>query len=348
MVRAKTESELAYEAAEIRRTDAEKTVAAAERITAGHPVKIEAKKRALRNLENTMQYSDWEQDNRASRPEKKADLECDLANLENELEEAQSALTTGRTALRAARIEATDASNRFSHERNASLLDAQHQKQELAERSFDLSERKFAQAEKDKLDAAQANLAKAEADGKTTLEIERYRAQAVAANLKFEWQQKREIETEIAGRRSHEIATANAGQLDLAKLQGEIAEIAANLSHDQALAIIDANKDADIERATVHGKIHRENVTHEVNEDIRKAHELLMMAIEKAGHDTLNEAKLLVIKHLLEKDRMSHAQTIAQSARTDSLEELAADMREVAAWNNRLKNPETNFEAGLD
>jgi len=348
MVRPKTENERAYEAAETKRADAEKAVAAAERITAGHPSKIEAKRRALENLDNTMFHAESEQNSRANRHSKKANLQTDISKLENELSEAQSALTTARDALQTARTDATDASNRFDHERNAMMLDDQHRKHEQAERSHDLAERKFALAEKDKLDAAQAQLTKAEAEGKTTLEIERYRAKVTAANLQFEWQQRREMDADAANQRRGEIALANQGQTDLARLQGEIAKSASHLNHEQALAIINANTSADIERATANGQIHRQNVTHEVNEDIRKARELMMMAVQKAGSDTVNAAKLLVIKHLLEKDRMSHAQTIARSARTEGLDELAADMREIAAWNNRSENPQTDLENKSD
>ena len=144
------------------------------------------------------------------------------------------------------------------------------------------------------------------------------------------------------------MALTNQGNLELAQLQGALAERSATLSHEQALKVIDANTVADIRRAVAHGEVHRQNVTHEVNEDIRKAWEMLAMNTQKGIADTLNAAKLLVLKHHLEKDRMTHALKIAQDAKAEELDSVAADMAEIARWNASHKPAQTDFEGDAD
>ena len=351
MVRPKTDSERRYEDAQERLAEAENAARAAEHITAGHPTKIEAKRRRLRDLENTIFHADDDQNSRSNRSEKKADLERDIAALESELAEAQTALSTARAAMQSARVDASQAGAAFTYERDRILLDDAAAKRqsdearlELAKQGHELAERKFAQAEREKLEAAQAQLALAEQQGASALEIERYRAKATAANLQFEWQQRREQAAYEAESRAQEIALTNQGNLELAQLQGELAERAASMSHEQALEVIEANTVADIKRAVAHGEVHRQNVTHEVNEDIRKAWELLAINTQKGISDTLNAAKLLVLKHYLEKDRMSHALKIGRAAKAEELDSVAADMAEIARWNARHQKPTSDFE----
>ena len=342
MVRPKTDSERSYEAAQARQAEAEKAARAAEKIVAGHPAKIEAKRRRLRDLNNTMLHADGEQNIRTNRGEKKSDIERDIAILENELSQAQTALSSARAEIQSATQEASQAGAAFTIERDRMMLDDAAVKRELDQERLELDKSKFALAEREKLEAAKTQLAIAEKQGASALELERYKANVTAANLKFEWQQKYEIEEFKAEQRAHEVALTNQGNLELAQLQGELAERAANLSHEQALEVIDANTVADIRRAVAHGEVHRQNVTHEVNEDVRKAWEMLAINTQKGISDTLNAAKLLVLKHHLEKDRMTHALTIAQEAKAEELDGVAADMAEIARWNANHKPAQTD------
>lgn len=340
MVRAKTDSERCYEAAQAELVAAEKTASAAERITASHPAKIEAKRRQLADLNNTIHHADSNQNSRANRGEKKLRFESDKAQLEQELNEARTTLTDARNAARTARTRASQAAARFTIERDRAIMDSEAQKAELAVQSHDLAERKFAQAEKDKMETAKTQLAKAEADGQTTLEVERYRAKATAATLQFEWQQRRELEEYNAQNRASEIAVSNGHEIELATLQGKIVRESSILSHGQALEIIKANEMSDIGRIVANGKEHRLNVTHETNEDIRKAVEMMILATQKGTSDTLNAAKLLILKHYLRKDEMSHALKIGQEARADELDSVAADMAEISRWRADREKPD--------
>ena len=343
MVRPKTDSERRYEAAQARLTEAEKTARSAEKIVAGHPYKIEAKRRRLRDLNNTLFHADGEQNSRANRSEKKSDIERDMALLEDELSQAQTALSSARAEIQSATQEASQAGAAFTIDRDRMLLDDATAKRELDQERLELDKGKLALAEREKLEAAKTQLAIKEKEGASALELERYKANVTAASLKFEWQQKQELEAYRNEHRAREVALTNQGSLELAQLQGELAERAATLSHEQALEVIDANTVADIRRAVAHGEIHRQNITHEVNEDIRKAWEMLAINTQKGISDTLNAAKLLVLKHHLEKDRMTHALTIAQEAKTDELDEVAADMAEIARWNASIKPAQTDF-----
>lgn len=351
MVSPKTDAERRYGAAQSRLDAAEKAARAAEKITAGHPSKIEAKRRRLRDLDNTISHANTDQNSRANRDQKRADIERDIATLERDLREAESALSSARAEIQSARDESSQAGASFTIERDRQLLDDAAAKREtdeerlkLAKQGQELAERKFAQAEKDKLEAAKSQLALAEQQGASTMEIERYRAKAHAANLQFEYQQKREIAEWEAEQRASAVALTNQGNIDLARIQGDLAERASRLSHGQALEVIKANTVADIERAVAHGEVHRKNVTHEVNEDIRKAWEMLAISTQKGISDTLNAAKLLVLKHYLEKDRMTHALKIGQEAKAEELDSVAADMAEIARWNARPKTLQTDFE----
>ncbi|MEO9697236.1 MAG: hypothetical protein ABJO09_00070 [Hyphomicrobiales bacterium] len=344
MVRSKTDSERRYEAAQVELAAAEKAVSAAERITASHPSKIETKRRQLADLNNTMHYAESDQNSRANRAEKKARLESDKAQLERELNEAQTTLAEARDAAQTARNHASQSAASFTVERDRAVMDAEAQKAELAMQSHDLAERKFAQAEKDKMEAAKTQLAKAEADGKTTLEVERYRAKATAATLQFEWQQRRELEEYTAQNRANEIAVSNGHEIELAQIHGTIAREQSELSHGQALEIIKANEISDIGRIIANGKEHRLNVTHETNEDIRKAMEIMALTTQKSITDTLNAAKLLVLKHYLRKDEMSHALEIGQDARAEELDSVAADMAEIARWQANREKSKPDFE----
>lgn len=344
MVRPKTDSERNYEAAQTRLAEAQKAARAAEKIATGHPAKIEAKRRRLRDLSNTIFHADSEQNSRANRGEKKSDVERDIATLENELSEAQSALTSARAEVQSSTQEASQAGAAFTIERDRMMLDDAAAKRELDQERFELDKSKFALAEREKVEAAKTQLAIAEKQGASALELERYKANVTAANLKFEWQQKHEMEAAKAEQRAHEIAVANEGSLQLAQLQGELAERASSLSHEQALEVIEANTIADIKRAVAHGEVHRQNVTHEVSEDIRKAWELLAINTQQGISDTLNAAKLLVLKHHLEKDRMSHALKIGREAKAEELDSVAADMAEIARWNAQHQKPKTDFE----
>lgn len=348
--RPKTDAERRYEAAKAQLAAAEKAVAAAERITSGHPAKITTKRRALDNLRNTIHHADADSNEKANRAQKEANLRSDIAALESELSAAETTLTNARNAVQTARAESTDATNDFQVEQGQFWLDNAVAKREtdearlgIAKQGQELNERKFAQAEQSRLDAANERVALAEKQGASAQEIERYRAQATAANLRFEWQQRKEMEAAAAERSASEIASSNAGQLDLARLQAEATERLSKLTHGQALEIIKANEIADNSRATVNGEIHRENVTHETNEDIRKAQELLSMAIQRASVDTVNAANLAVINHLLRKDEMTHAHKIAQQSRAEELDSVAADMAEIARWNANPKKLETDL-----
>lgn len=281
MAKAKTDNERRYEAAKSRLTDAQKAVSAAERITTGHPSKIETKRRALANLENTIYHADSEQNSRANRHSKTSALKGDIAKLEGELSEANTALQSARGEAQAAREAKSQAAAAFSVEADRARLDAETQRTELAVQSHELAERKFAQSEKAAADAAQAALDKAKMDGQTAREIAQYEAKAKAANLQFEYQQRREMQEFEAANRQHEIATTNQGNLDLARLQGEIAERASVLSHGQALEIIKANEIADVGRIMANGQEHRLNVTHETDEDIRKAVAMMELATDR-------------------------------------------------------------------
>jgi len=333
MAKAKTDSERQFEAAKSRLEEAQKAVSAAERITTGHPSKIETKRRALANLENTMHHADVDQNSRANRSSKVSALRGDLAKLEHELNEANSALTSARSEEQTARQDESQSAAAFSVEADRARLDAETQRTELAVRSNELAERKFAQSEKAAADAAQTTLEKAKLDGQSAKEVARYEAQAKAANLKFEYQQRREMQQFEAANRQHEIATTSQGNLDLARLQGELAERASILNHGQALEIIKANEIADVGRIMANGKEHRLNVTHETNEDIRKAVALMELATQKGVTDTLNAMKLLIVKSYLRRAEMTHGLEIAKEARAEELDSVAADMAEVAKWN---------------
>lgn len=348
MVRPKTDSERRYEAAQARLAEAKMAARSAEKITVGHPSKIEAKRRRLRDLSNTMFHADSEQNSRANRGEKKSDIERDIAILENELSQAQTALSSARAEIQSATQEASQAGAAFTIERDRMMLDDAAAKRELDQERLELDKSKFALAEREKLEAAKTQLAIAQKQGASALELERYKANVTAANLKFEWQQKQELEAYKAEYRAHEVVLTNQGNLELAQLQGDLAERAATLSHEQALEVIDANTVADIRRAVAHGEVHRQNVTHEVNEDIRKAWEMLAINTQKGISDTLNAAKLLVLKSHLEKDRMTHALKIAQEAKAEELDGVAADMAEITRWNANQKPAQTDFDDGTD
>ena len=351
MTRPKSENERIYELEQARVEDESRRVRAAEKIVMGHPSKIEAKRRSLRDLENTISHSNADGNIRANRRVKKSDLESEISHLEQQLENAKEAREKSRAALQEARDRVSKASAAFTIERDGLMLDdaaarreTDQSRLELAREGHALAERKFAQAEKAKVEAAQSDLEKARRKGATELELERYRGKVTAANLQFEWQQRQELAAFEAEQRTAAITATNQGNLDLARLQGDIARASSELSHGQALEIIKANELADIGRSVAGGEIHRENVTHEVNEDIRKAREMMQMAVQKSSSDTMNAAKLLVIKHLLRKDEMSHAQKIAGQAKADDLDSVAADMAEIARWKAEPKNPETDFE----
>ena len=348
MVRPKTASERGYEAAQARLDEAQKAARVAEKIVSSHPSKIEAKRRRLRDLGNTMFHADSDHNSRANRGERKSDIERDIAILEDELSQAQNALNSARAEIQSATQEASKAGAAFTIERDRMMLDDAAAKRELDQERLELDKSKFALAEREKLEAAKTQLAIKEKEGASTLELERYKANVTAANLKFEWQQKQELEAYKAEHRAHEVALTNQGNFELAQLQGELTERAATLGHAQALEVIDAHTVADIRRAVAHGEVHRQNVTHEVNEDIRKAWEMLTINTQKGISDTLNAAKLLVLKSHLEKDRMTHALKIAQEAKAEELDGVAADMAEIARWNANQKPVQTDFEDDTD
>jgi len=347
MATAKTDSERQFEAAKLRLENAQKAVSAAERITTGHPSKIETKRRALANLENTIHHADSDQNSRANRSTKARDLKGDLAKLEQEMSEANSALSSARSEEQTAREDESQSAAAFSVEADRARLDAETQRTELAVRSNELAERKFAQSEKSAADTAQATLDKARLDGQTAKEISSYEVKAKAATIKFEYQQRREMQEFDAANRQHEIATTNQGNLDLARLQGELAERGSILNHGQALEIIKANEIADVGRIMANGKEHRLNVTHETNEDIRKAVALMELATQKGVTDTLNAMKLLIVKSYLRRAEMTHGLEIAKEARAEELDSVAADMAEIAKWNARQRHePGANEDPG--
>lgn len=333
----KTDAERRYDAAKAALAAAEKAASAAERITASHPAKLETLNRRIRDLKNTTFHGTDEQNSRSNRDAKLSDLEGDKAKLEAELTEARSALRSARGAAQTARQEESQAAAAFTMQADRARLDAETKRTELAVQSHELAERKFAQSEKAAADAAQATLEKARQDGETAERISNYEWKAKAAQLQFEFQQRREMQAIDAENRASEIAATNQGNLDLAQLQGQIAERASQLNHGQALEIIKANEISDIGRIVATAEQHRLNVTHETNEDIRKAVEFLQHATQKGASDTMNAMKLLVLKSYLKRQEMREAQKIAREARAEDLDSLAADMDEIARWNEQKR-----------
>lgn len=122
------------------------------------------------------------------------------------------------------------------------------------------------------------------------------------------------IDAELA-----KLDSATSGQLDLSQLQGQIAEEEAALDHVRNLGVIDANTQADVTRIRTTADEHRKNITHEVNEDIRKAFEMLSINAEEAGFQTMNAIKLLIVKHVLDKNFETHKTKLAREGRSEDL-----------------------------
>lgn len=332
MVRAKTHSERSYEAAQAQQKQAEKDAQTAQRAISSLTYKLEAKRRSLRDLENAERHGTAEQNDRANRGSKIADLRRDIEHLERELSQAEQAAASAGLEADSARTQASEAGAAFTVERDQKILDEAANKQDMQREKLELDKQKFALAEKTKLDDAKQKLALAEQQGANAMEIERYRAKVEAAKMQFEWQQKRELAEWEAQQRTHETALANQGALALARIQGDIAKDASLRDHEQALEVIDASALADIQRAVADGEIHRENVTHEVNESIRKAFEMLAINAQQSSTEMLNAAQLMVLKHHLAKDFETHKHNLAREGRTDDLAELAADYQRAAQW----------------
>lgn len=330
MVKPKTDNERRYDAAKDTREEAEKAAQAAERVTTGHPPKIESKRRQLRNLKNTISSANDEQNSRSNRHSKKIDLEFDLDILENELRAAKQTLSNARAATQIAREDEVQAAAAFTIERDRALLDNN-------ERKLELDEQKFALAEREKAETAKTRLEEARLKGANDKEILLLEAKATAAQTVFEWQQRFELEAKEANNRTHEIS-----------LQGDIAEKTSKLNHDQALEVINANEVSDVARIVATATEHRKNVTHEINEDVRKALQMLPVRLQEGTADTLNAAKLMIIKHYLHKDDMSHTLKIGQHVRNEEIKNVAADMAEIAKWNSRSKTPKSNLDDGSD
>ena len=148
MAKPKTDSERRYDAAKSNLVAAEQAVREAEKITTGHPSKIEAKRRSLGNLENTMSHADADQNSRANRGVKKSDIANDLAKLERELSEATTTLNNARGTAQTARQEEARAAAAFSVEADRAVMNDSAQRTKLAVQGHELAERKFALSEK--------------------------------------------------------------------------------------------------------------------------------------------------------------------------------------------------------
>ena len=329
MVRPKTDAERRYDDAKERLTAFEKDARDAEKIVTGHTAKIATLRRRLSDLERTILQSDSDQNYRANRHAKQGRLAADIKKLEEELLEAQAALSSARDNIRNVAAKASQAGADFTIERDRALLDDAAEKRQMDRERLVLDKRKFAVAEREKLDAAKTQLALAEQQGASAMELERYKAHVHAANLKFEAQQQRELE---AFRASNDRA--------LAQLQGQLSERASALHHAQSLEVIDANTLADIKRAEANGRVHRMNVTHEVNEDIRKAWEILTMDTQKGIAEATNKAKLMMLEHRLKKDFETHKTKLAREGRAQDLEGLARDFQDISDWKDDAENEE--------
>lgn len=339
-MRAKSDTERRHEEAQEKLAAAEKAEREAQKIIDSCAAKILTKRRSLDNLKTTMASADADSNSKANRYTKQSNLESDISGLETDKSNAESALAEAREGARLARAEASTAASAFSLEANRTRLDYDAQRTEIAIRGQELHEKKFAQAEKAAAEAARAKLEEARLAGESAERIAKLEREFKAASQRFEWEQRiaeneRNIEARLV-----EIDRATAGQLNLAQLQGQIAEQKSAGDHARDLERVEANTQADVTRIRTTAEEHRKNVTHEVNEDIRKAFEMLAINAERAGLETMNAMKLMVLKHQLDKNFETHKTKLAREGRNDDLAELAADYQLASSWIKQQEKPD--------
>lgn len=332
LMRAKTDAERRHEAAQAELAAAEKAEREAQKTIDAMAGKILSAQRSLDNLNTTISNANADSNAKANRYKKKANIESDKNGFETTKSAAESALTEARERARLARAEGTAAASAYSVEADRKRLDAEEQRTEIAISSHELQKQKFAQSEKAAAEAAKAKLEEARLNGASAERIAQLEREFRAASQRFEWEQTFELESVKIDAELEKIDRTNAGQLDLAQIQGQIAEESAKLHHVQNLETIDANTQADVTRIRTTAQEHRLNVTHEVNEDIRKAFEMLSINAEQDGFKTMNAIKLLIVKHQLDKNFETHKTKLAREGRGDDLAELAADYQTAAQW----------------
>lgn len=340
MMRARSDAERRNEAAQQKLTAAEKAEREAQKIIDSSSGKLLTKRRSLDNLKTTMSSADADSNSKANRYAKQSNLEADINSLETDKSNAESTLTDARERARLARAEASAAASAFSVEADRKRLDAETQRTEIAVSNHELQKQKFAQTEKAAEDAAKAKLEEARINGASAERIAQLEREFKAASQRFEWEQTFELENVRIDAELAKLDRATAGQLDLAQLQGQIAEEKATGDHIRDLERIEANAQADVTRIRTTAEEHRKNVTHEVNEDIRKAFEMLAINAERAGLETMNAMKLMVLKHQLDKNFETHKTKLAREGRSDDLAALAADYQTAANWIEQQQKPD--------
>jgi hypothetical protein len=331
-MKAKSDAERRHDVAQAELAAAERAEREAEQIITSSSGKILTKQRSLSDLKNTVSRADVDKNSAANRYAKQSRLESDIHGLEADKSNAESAQTEARERTRLARAEASDAASTFSVEAHRKRLDAETQRTEIAVSNHELQKQKFAQTEQAAVEAAKTKLEEARLSGASAERIAKLEREFKAASQRFEWEQTFELESVRIDGELAKLDRAASGQLDLSQLQGQITEEKAALDHVRNLGVIDANTQADVTRIRTTAKEHRKNVTHEVNEDIRKAFEMLSINAEEAGFQTMNAIKLLIVKHVLDKNFETHKTKLAREGRSEDLAELAADYQIAAQW----------------
>lgn len=337
-MKAKSDAERRHEAAQAELAAAEKAGREAEKVIASCAGKILTKQRALRSLKNTISGAERDKNSAADRYAKEADIDGDISRLEAKKSDAESTLAELREKIRSFRAEASKAAAAFSVEADRKRLDYDAQRTEIAVRGQELKEQQLVQAEKTAAEAAKTKLEEARIAGASAERLARLEMEFKAASQRFEWEQRiAESERSIEARLV-EIDRAAAGEASLAQLQGQIAEEKAATDHVRSLGIIDADTEADVTRIRTTAEEHRANVSHEVDEDIRKAFEMLAINAEQADFETMNAMKLMVLKHQLDKNFETHKSKLAREGRSDDLAELAADYKLASQWVDQQQN----------
>lgn len=339
-MKAKSDAERRHETAQAELAAAEKDEREAQKIIDSCAGKLLTKRRSLSNLKTTMSSADADSNSKANRYEKQSNLESDIRALEAEKLKAETALAEARERAVLAREEASVAASSFSVEADRKRLDAETQRHELAVQSHELAERKFAQTEKAAAEAAKTKLEEARIAGASAERIAMLEREFKAASQRFEWEQTFELENIRIDAELAKLDRTTSGQLDLAQLQGKIAEEKAALDHERNVAIIEANTQADVTRIRTTAEEHRKNVSHEVNEDVRKAFEMLSINAEQAGFETMNAIKLLIVKHQLDKNFETHKAKLAREGKGGDLAALAADYARASQWINKQQDTE--------
>lgn len=339
MMRAKTDVERRHETAQAELAAAEKAEREAQKTIDAMAGKILSAQRSLDNLNTTISNADADSNAKANRYTKKANIESDKNGFEDTKGAAESALTEARERARLARAEGSTAASAYSVEADSKRLDAETQRTEIAVSNHELQKQKFAQTEKAAAEAAKTKLEEAKLAGESAERITRLEQEFRAASQKFEWQQTFELEEMRIDAELTKIDRTTSGQIDLTQLQGQIAEEKAALDQVRTLEVIEANTIADVTRIRTTAEEHRKNVTHEVNEDVRKAFEMLSINAEQAGFETMNAIKILIVKHQLDKNFETHKTKLAREGRNKDLAELAADYQTAAQWIEQQEKP---------